>query len=185
MYGVCFHPMYIYIFIVLFCVIIYSYFEQKRKLELTYLSSKLSQKETDELKRELEQTKIQKQSQLQELEKIIQPVVRQININGPSRLYPGGRLDLPKMDEYQLIGFVYNDTYRFPLYGRPKYRGRSDKYEYYVVDESRNKLQIPFKTKNDNELFDNDTITIPELTNTPLQTKLYEYETIRYDPTIF
>jgi hypothetical protein len=185
MNGVCFHPMYIYIFIILFCIIIYSFFEQKRKLELSYLKSTLQTEKEKELINKLmkeSQNLTQEKQKIEFIQKHIQPVAQ---LTGPSRLYPGGRLDLPKMDDYQLMGFIYNDTMRFPLYGRPKYRGRSDKYEYYVVDESRNKLKIPFKSRNDNELFDNDEINIPELTNTTLKTKLYEFESIKYDPTVF
>jgi hypothetical protein len=178
MNSVCFHPMYIYIFVVLFCVILYSFFEQKRKLEMSYLKSLISIKgENQDLTNKLI-------PQLQSIQKTLQEPSRQINIDGPTRLYPGGRLDLPKTNDYQLIGFLYNDTNRFPLYGRPKYRGKSDRYEYYIVDESRNKLQIPFKTRNDNELFDDDTITIPEIGMT-LKVKLYEFQNIRYDPTVF
>lgn len=185
--SVCFHPMYIYIFIVLFCVIIYSFFEQKRKLELTYLKSQLTSEQNKLLQNEIKEkdTVFEKEKQ-NFMQKHIEPVIRQISSGmSPTRLYPGGRLDLPKYEEYQLMGFLYNELNRFPLYGRPKYKGKSDKYEYYVVDESRNKLRIPFKTRNDNELFDNDEIIVPELTGSPLKTKLYEFETIRYDPTVF
>lgn len=176
--SVCFHPMYIYIFIVLFCVIMYSFFDQKRKLEINYLKSLISMKgENQELTNKLI-------PQLQSIQKTLSQPSRQINVDGPTRLYPGGRLDLPKVDNYQLIGFLYNELNRFPLYGRPKYRGKSDRYEYYIVDESRNKLQIPFKSRNDNELFDGDTITIPEIGMT-LTVKLYEFENVRYDPTVY
>ena len=178
--SVCFHPMYIYIFIILFCIIVYSYFEQKRKLEKIYLTQIFTEEQKKILHQQLDQLSQQMMNKVDVNEKLPQPIIT----NTPTRLYPGGRLDLPRFQEYQLMGFLYNDANRFPLYGRPKYRGKSDKYEYYIIDESRNRLQIPFKSRNDNELYDNDSITIPEL-NTTLKVKLYEYDSVRYDPTVY
>jgi hypothetical protein len=101
-------------------------------------------------------------------------------LTSPERLYPGGRLNgIPAYDDYQLVGFLYDNQDRYPLFGRPKYPGRSDKYEYYLIDESRNKLKIPFKTKNDNEIFDGDTTQIDILGKT-LSAKIYEYDSPRY-----
>jgi hypothetical protein len=84
--------------------------------------------------------------------------------------------------EYQQIGIIYNDTSRFPLYGRRKYANRSDKWEYYLVDESRNRLKIQYKSQNDNELYNNDTINVPVLSNAQLTVQLYEYDTYKYNP---
>ena len=50
---------------------------------------------------------------------------------------------------FQQLGFIFNNDERYPLYGRPKYSGRSDRYEYYIIDETRNRLKIPYKSKND------------------------------------
>lgn len=107
------------------------------------------------------------------LNKIYNPLV------APERIYPGGRLNTMKYEDYQLIGYIFKDSERYPLYGRYKYRGRSEKWEYYIIDESKNRLKIPFKSINDNELYDGDTITIPELGNT-YNVKIYEYENFRY-----
>lgn len=107
------------------------------------------------------------------LNKIYNPLV------APERIYPGGRLNTMKYEDYQLIGYIFKDSERYPLYGRYKYRGRSEKWEYYLIDESKNRLKIPFKSINDNELYDGDTITIPELGNT-YNVKIYEYENFRY-----
>jgi hypothetical protein len=107
------------------------------------------------------------------LNKIYNPLV------APERIYPGGRLNTKSYEDYQLIGYIYKDSERYPLYGRYKYRGRSEKWEYYLIDESRNRLKIPFKSRNDNELYDGDSITIPELGNT-YNVKIYEYENFRY-----
>ena len=88
------------------------------------------------------------------------------------------------IDTYQQIGIVYNDTDRYPLFARPKYPGKTDKYEYYLIDETRNRLKIPFRSKNDNELFDGDSIFIDILKNS-FTIKIYDYDNIRYNPDIF
>lgn len=88
------------------------------------------------------------------------------------------------IDTYQQIGIVYNDAERYPLFARPKYPGKTDKYEYYLIDESRNRLKIPFRSKNDNELFDGDTIFIDILKDS-FTIKIYDYDNVRYNPDIF
>lgn len=104
-------------------------------------------------------------------------------LSPPERSYPSGRLNTPGTSDYQQIGIVYNNNERLPLFGRPKYPGRSEKYEYYVIDETRNRLKIPFKSKNDNELYDGDTIHL-DILNNDYNVKIYEYDQFRYDPDI-
>ena len=70
----------------------------------------------------------------------------------PSRVY--------KSDTFQQIGYVTRNSIRYPLYGRWKFPNNSNKWEYFIVDDSRNRLQIPFKSINDNEIYDRDTIQI-------------------------
>lgn len=82
--------------------------------------------------------------------------------------------------EYQNIGFVHGNGGRFPLFGRYREPGRSDKWEYFIVDESRNKLRIPFKTKNWSELYDGDTIMVPTIGE--MKVSLYDYGEFRYNP---
>lgn len=53
----------------------------------------------------------------------------------------------------------------------------------YVINNDRSRIKIPFKTKNNNELYDGDTIDIPELGN-GFVFKKYENEGIRYNPNI-
>jgi hypothetical protein len=101
----------------------------------------------------------------------------------PERSYPSGRLNTPGTSDFQQIGIVYNNTERLPLFGRPKYPGRTEKYEYYIIDETRNRLKIPFKSKNDNELYDGDTIHL-DILNNDYNVKIYEYDQFRYDPDI-
>jgi hypothetical protein len=63
--------------------------------------------------------------------------------------------------------------------------GKSDKQEYYTINEGRNHVKIPFKTKNYNELFDGDQVNVPELSNNTFSFKKYETENIRYNPNVF
>lgn len=97
----------------------------------------------------------------------------------PERVYPGGRLNRRGFGDYQQIGFVFAQGERYPLYARYKYPGKSDKWEYYIIDETRNKLKIPFKSKNDNEIYDGDAVDIPNVGT--FNAKIYEYENFRYD----
>lgn len=96
-----------------------------------------------------------------------------IENNGPVRDYSGS-------DDYQQIGFIYNNIGRFPLFGRRKYRGRSDKWEYYLIDDSRNYLRIEVKSTNFNELYNGDTITVPQLGADTFNIEIYDYNGFRY-----
>lgn len=111
------------------------------------------------------------------LDKIYNPLV------SPERMYPGGRVGLPSHDDYQLIGYLFSDMERFPLFGRHRYPGRSDKWEYYAIDETRNRLKLPLSNKNFNEMYDGDSISIPTIQGT-FNVKLYEYEQPRYNPNL-
>lgn len=102
----------------------------------------------------------------------------------PERTYPTGRLNIPGTQDFQQIGFIYSGNERYPLYGRPKYPGKTDKYEYYIIDETRNRLKIPYKSKNDNELYDGDKIHV-DILNNDYDVKIYEYDQFRYNPEIF
>lgn len=100
--------------------------------------------------------------------------------------YNQNSLDAPERNyssnsSYQMIGFLSSNTDRFPLFGRTKYPRRSDKWEYYTMDETRNRIKIIIKTKGDNELYDGDSISIPEL-NGQFTVKLYEYSNVCYNP---
>lgn len=104
----------------------------------------------------------------------------------PVRIYPGGRFNQSgSTSQFQQIGYVYDgsNSVRLPLFGRYKYPGRSDRWEYYVIDESRNRLKIPFKTKNDVELYDGDHLSIPTVGG-DLTAKIYDYDEFRYDPNL-
>lgn len=111
------------------------------------------------------------------LEKIYNPLLP------PERRYEGisGR----NTHGYQMIGYIYRTEGddRYPLFGKYKYPGRTEKWEYYVMDESRNKLKIPFKSVNDNEISEGDTVNVPSLGN-GFTAKIYEYEQLRYNPNL-
>ena len=105
---------------------------------------------------------------------------------GPEIAYPGGSFTEPGYDayeNYQKLGFISNATGQFPIYGRQKYP-RSDKMEYYTINEGRNSVKIPLKTTNYTELYDKDPINIPELGGDSIFTK-YENQGNRYNPNIF
>ena len=89
-------------------------------------------------------------------------------------------------DSYQMLGYVFspNALERYPLFGRYKYPGRSDRWEYYIIDEGRNRLKIPFLTKNYSELYDGDSVNIPSIGGN-FEVKLYEIEQFRYNPNHF
>lgn len=79
--------------------------------------------------------------------------------------------------DYQRIGLVYNGTDRFPLYGRKKYRN-GNKWEYYIVDDSRNRMQLPFKTRGDEELDTGDIANVPTVGS--LTVEMYDVGGFRY-----
>lgn len=101
-------------------------------------------------------------------------------LTNPEVLYPGS---YDSNNQYQMIGFFSDSLDQFPVFGRTK-NYRNDKWEYYSINDSRNKIKIPFKTTNDNEMYDGDTIMIPQLSNNQLTFTKYEIEQIRYNPNI-
>lgn len=113
----------------------------------------------------------------QSLNRIYNPLVP------PERTYPSGKFNQAANNDYQQMGFIFNDNDRYPLYGRPKYPGRTEKYEYYIIDETRNRLKIPYKSKNDNELYDGDSIRV-DILNGDFTVKIYDFDNFRYNPDI-
>ena len=110
-------------------------------------------------------------------QKITSPIPQVIKITTtdtvpPVRIYDSG-------NKFQQIGFVYDSTRRFPLFSRNKFPNKSDKKEYYILDEL---IKIPFKSLNDYELYDGDTIVIKELNNSKFTIEVYDIESIKYNP---
>jgi hypothetical protein len=98
---------------------------------------------------------------------------------GATRMYtspnePGSDLN------YRQLGFLYDSTYRYPLYGRYLYSGRTDLWEYYIIDDSRNRIKISFKSPNNKEIFDGDTVNVPTIGT--LTASIYEIEQYKYNP---
>lgn len=106
------------------------------------------------------------------MQRIYNPLV------GPERIYPNLNNDY---SNYQQLGFISSGMLRLPLFGRRKYR-RSDKWEYYVIDNSENKIKIPIKTVSDNELYSGEAI---QFDGQNFSVFLYDIDTIRYNPDIY
>jgi hypothetical protein len=171
--------LYMMILIVIIAYFAYIHFHRRKSLTNVGMIQLDLQNKIANLQNELlQQQKGKKESDNANLlKRIYNPLI------GPSRLYPGGRLNSEAVRDYQMIGFLYNDDERYPLFGRQMYRGKSDKWEYYAIDETRNRLKLPFKSKNDTELYDGDTVIIPGVINS-FTVKIYDYDEFRYDDTI-
>jgi len=91
-------------------------------------------------------------------------------------------------DNYQLVGILFrkNDEKILQLYGRQKYP-RSNKWEYYLMNNSNGfQTKTPLKIKSDREIEDKEIITVPWANDNQNQfeVKLYDYNTIKYNPYI-
>lgn len=86
------------------------------------------------------------------------------------------------LPDYQQVGFIYQESsgIRLPLFGRPEYYG-SDKWEYYVKDDSRNMVKIPLD--NTKELYTGDIITVSGFQG-DFVGEIYELDQPRYIPYI-
>jgi hypothetical protein len=168
--------------------------ENMSNVNLTYhMSQSELQQKIMTLQDELHNTKIAEQSCRSELaqakDNSVDMQTKLLNkiynpLSPPERVYPGGRLGVSGYQGFQMIGFLFNNNERYPLYGRYKYPGRTNKFEYYLIDESRNRLKIPFKSRNDDELSDGDSVYVPEVGEN-LSVRMYEYENFRYNPNFF
>lgn len=188
--------LYMYLLLILLVYIVYVLYQKRESLSVVDMTSHLSpvelqamvQQQQDKLytvqlaEQRCRTELVRARSDLAQtspsnhlMEKIYNPLV------APERRYNGINREVVG---YQMIGYVYNDNDRYPLFGRYKYPGRSEKWEYYVIDETRNRLKIPFKSINDNEITDGETINIPSLGN-GFTVKIYDYEQFRYNPTVF
>lgn len=173
--------------------VVYIYYKQIDEMTNVNLNSHLSsdelKKKIIDLENKLHASQISTQRCQSDLAKALQEQSSHMNrklnkiynpLVSPDRIYGGG----DQTNTFQQIGFIFNGTERFPLYGRYKFPGRTNKFEYYIIDESRNRLKIPFKSRNDDELMDGDTVDIATL-GSLFTVKLYEYETFRYNPNVF
>ena len=81
---------------------------------------------------------------------------------------------------YQMIGYITNNINQYPIYGKYHYPNKSDRWDYYTIN---NQIKIPIYTKNYQELYDGDTVIIPELNNDTFTFKKYN-NSIQYNPNI-
>lgn len=103
-------------------------------------------------------------------------------ISAPENVY---RDRYDSYQKYQQVGFLTNvKDGQFPVFARDKYPNKSDKQEYYTINEGRNHVKIPFKTRNYNELFDGDEVVVSELSNDPFIFKKYDTQGMRYNPNV-
>lgn len=194
---VCFDQGLIYtsLFVFLFSIVIFYYTFKKSNerfssidlyssLTKDSLREKLKEIETKLYKAELDKQECERQLSTAQantatntvsINRIYNPLI------APERTYP----NLSNTDQsYQQVGYITNtssNTLRFPLFGRKKYR-RSDKWEYYIIDNSENKIKIPIQVRNENELFNGDSVVVDSDT---YQVAIYEIDNIRYNPDLY
>lgn len=177
--------LYLFIIICIFAFFIYIYssaiaekkeqlyeLKQKQLLHSYELKQKQEQKPQEEIKDDIK---------VKFLEKIYNPLV------SPETIYPGGNLRSRSFDayqNYQMLGYLSGNNDQYSVFGRYKYPGKTDKYEYYTINNSRSHIKIPFKTNNYDELYDGDVIDIPDISN-GLVFRKYETEELRYNPNVF
>jgi len=115
------------------------------------------------------------------LNKIFNPLI------SPSPLYPGGSFSTPPFDgfrQFQMLGYLTGPSGQFPVMGRYKFSGNTNKYEYQCINEGRNRVKIQFKNKNDEELYDGDSVTVQELGGELTFKKYEDTESNKYNSTI-
>lgn len=84
-------------------------------------------------------------------------------------------------DVYQKVGIVQQDgTETMGLYGRKKLNDKN-RYEYYIIDDTRQMNKIPIETPRNNELYTGDTVTIPGYTG-DFSVLIYDYATANQCP---
>ena len=94
---------------------------------------------------------------------------------GPERPYISN-YDTTAYHEIGYIQDTQNIKLRMRLYGRRKY-ARSDKFEYYTLDD--NGIKIVVNTKNNKELYENDTVQVTGFLN-PFVVHIYDVSGPRY-----
>jgi len=109
-------------------------------------------------------------------------------LSGTSLINPQGSFSNPRgydaFREFQQLGYISGPNGRYPVMGRYKFNGKSDKFEYYSIDNERGRIKIPFKNKNNNELYDGDSINIDELGGEFTFKKYEDTDGNRYNPNV-
>ena len=115
------------------------------------------------------------------LDKIYNPLHPPENVIPEGGFYNKG---YDAYQDYQQLGFITNENGQFPVFGRYKYPGRTDRYEYYTINEGRNRIKIPFHVRNYEELYSDDPVVVPELSGSDFTFTKYENEGVRYNPNL-
>lgn len=194
--DVCFAPttLYTYVFILITIFVIFVYVFLNRDLSKKELEEQVAQLQEELYRMSLAEQKYQgaleatqqhtqRQNSIKNkfLEKIYDP------LSGTSPINPSGSFSTPPYDgfrEFQMLGYISGPSGQFPVMGRYRDSNRSDRFQYYSLDNSRNRMKIPFKTKNDNELYDGDSVSIPELGEDFVFKKYEDTDGNRYSPNI-
>jgi hypothetical protein len=82
---------------------------------------------------------------------------------------------------FQQLGFVSSGGQVLPLFGKRKYP-RSNKWEYFVVDNSENRVRIPVKSVRDEEVSNGDVVDVLGVEHI---VSLYDYNTVKYNPDLW
>lgn len=78
----------------------------------------------------------------------------------------------------QQVGFIFDGSgQRFPLYENR----RDNRYYYHIKDDTRNGIRIVINTSKNEQLYDNQTINVPEI-GSDFTVKLYDNEGNIYNP---
>lgn len=192
---ICFErPTFYMYFFILFVVIIYLvyYFHaslnnyHKDNIKNTnILINNLNKQVKFQQKEIYQENNLQKQQQQQQqiedkfLDKVYNP------ISGTSTTYSRGSFNNKGYDGYNIyqnLGFISDNINQFPIYGRYHDPNRTDRMEYYTINEGRNKIKIPIKTKNFTELYTQDKVNVPELGGDFSFTKYEDTDENRYNP---
>ena len=174
---------YTYLFVLFCLIVLHVFYHVHQKDTLITMLDKLTPvkavpeipvPEVPEIPVEIETPKITQRF----LNKIYNPLAP------PENVYPGGSLygdrGYDAYMRYQEIGYLTGESGQFPVFARYRDSGRTDRFQFYTISDSRNRIKIPFKTKNDQELFCGDPVVIPELGSFTF--KKYPDEGFRYDP---
>lgn len=112
---------------------------------------------------------------------VITRYARSVQIDdGPTKIYQNPRTEV--FSNYIQVGYIHNDTERYPLYGKHKIAGRSEKWLYYVIDDSRARIKIKIESKNDNELITGDNVSA---LGKIFAVEIYDNQTLEYNPNVF
>ena len=177
--------LYMFLLLCLIIYLIYIAIKTNESMSNTNLNRGLTQKDLQNkitvLNDELYNCKIEKQNCNRNLQQLSNNNTQQKFIDKiynplapPENVYGGGRLNQRGYDSYQqfqMIGYLSGNGQQYPVFARDKHPGRTDKQEYYTINDSRNRVKIPFKTQNWNELYSGDTIDIPEIASGLVFTK--------------